>query len=142
MSLNVKETYGSVFEVKVHEKFTSANLTTGRKTKEINEETGKNVYSNSYWNASFVGTAFEKSKQLKDHDRIKIISGMMSHEASNKLDENGKKKYYYNLTVFDFEPVEGFTKKNSASDNSMGHTMSAPKQEVIDTGDDTADLPF
>lgn len=119
MALYIKDAYANVFDPKVNDKFVNANLSTGRKDKDQN---GNTIYVNSYWSSTFVGSAFEKAKTLKNKDNIKILSGIMKHEKSNKLDANGKPVYYYNLIIFNFDIVirgESVPTSSSTSDTEV-----------------------
>lgn len=112
MSLQIKDSYATVFKPEVHETFVGCNLSTGRKVRD--KDNPDNVkYINSSWRATFVGSSLDKAKLLSEKDRIKIISGTISHEKSQKPNSEGKYMYYYNVTVFDFESV-GQGNKNSS----------------------------
>lgn len=131
MSLQIKDSYATVFDVEPHDNFVGANLSTGRKTKEV-DENGKPKYVNSNWRATFVGACLEKAKALSQKDRIMIASGTISHERSDKVDPNtGKNKWFYNVTVFDFNKV-------SSAQNSSNQQKSEPEKPE-GNGDD---LPF
>jgi len=131
MALSISNTYASVFEVEVNEKYVKANVTTGRKTKDV-DENGRPVYLNSYWsNTHFVGKCLDNAKKLTNKTRIKITSGILTHEKSNKTDEFGKPIYYYDLVIFEFEPVE---QPGNNSENSH------PSNDVKNGGSE--DLPF
>ena len=123
MSLQIKDSYATVFKPEVHETFVGCNLSTGRKVKD--KENPDNVkYINSSWRATFVGSCLDKAKEFSDKDRIKIISGTISHEKSQKPNQDGKYMYYYNVTVFDFDYV----------DKKQGETSQTQEQQE--------DLPF
>lgn len=129
MSLRITDSYATVFQVNVKEKYVACNLSSSRRNK--NESTDQYpVYINSYWNARFVGGCLEKAKDLNDKDRIKILSGSISHEKGSNVGEDGKNIYYYNLTIFDFELLNGSSKPNKNNDS-----------QVVDM-DDVQDLPF
>lgn len=134
MSLNVSNTYGSVFDVNVNDRFVGAHISTGRKDNR-NSTPENPVWVNSYWNATFVGKCVESAKSLNQNDRIIIKNAVMSHEKSGKVDENGKNIYYYNLTIFDFDKAgKGNNKpviKNPVTD--------VPAANGVEEGED---LPF
>ena len=116
MSLSIKDNYATIFDPDVHDKWVSANMSTGRKSKDSGED-GSTKYINSYWNASFVGNAYKKAINLKNKDRIRIISGVITHEKSNKTNDSGTHRYFYNVIIFDFENLseessEGFKDEN------------------------------
>lgn len=132
MSLNIRETYASVFDVTPSERYVNCNLSTGRKLKDV-DDNGNPKYANSSWRATFVGSKLEEAKKLQARDRIKINSGTISHEKSNKTGADGKPLYFYNVTIFDFDKI--------GSSGSSSTTTSSTSQAtgVIDTEDD---LPF
>ena len=101
-------------------------MSTGRKLKEV-DDYGRPKYANSSWRATFVGNALAGAKALKEKDRIKIVSGTITHEKSDKTDANGNARYFYNVTVFDFETVA-----------SAGATASKPSESITDE----EDLPY
>ena len=98
--LQLKEQTAMVFEAKESEKIkntVTANLSTSRKVK--NEDGEKYEYMS--WNARFVGTAFEKAKELKDKDIITIKEAAIE----NRYDKENS-KLYVNVIVFNFELKE------------------------------------
>lgn len=115
MSLNIKDNYATVFDPIVHEKRVNANVSTGRKLKD-QDENGNTVYVNSYWNATFVGNAYKKATSLSNKDRIHITSGIITHEKSNKVDDSGKNRYYYSVVIFDFEKLNDSKTDENFSD--------------------------
>lgn len=122
MSLRIKDSYATVFSVENHDKFVSCDLSTGRKVK---DEDGTDKYINSYWRATFVGSCLDLAKALSDKDRIKINSASISHEKSNKQDPaTGKFRYFYNVTIFEFEPV--LSKKTESSDEEISDSEDLP----------------
>ena len=129
MSLNIRETYASVFDVAPNDRYVNCNLSTGRKLKDV-DDNGNPKYANSSWRATFVGSKLEEAKKLQARDRIKINSGTISHD---KTGADGKPLYFYNVTIFDFDKID-------SSGSSSTTTSSAPQATgVIDTEDD---LPF
>ncbi len=128
MSLQIKDSYATIFEPEVHDKFVACNLSTGRKLKEV-DDYGRPKYANSSWRATFVGNALAGAKALKEKDRIKIVSGTITHEKSDKTDANGNARYFYNVTVFDFETVASATA-----------AASKPTDDNLDS--EQPDLPF
>ena len=135
MSLNIKDNYATVFDPEVHEKYVSANLSTGRKSKDV-DDTGRTKYINSYWNAIFVGKAFEKAKNLNNKDRIHIMSASFTHEKSTKTDDSGRYRYYYNLTIFEFENM---TNHDDDSDNDSNDDSDNDSNDDYESEED---LPF
>jgi hypothetical protein len=127
MSLNIRETYASVFDIVPSEKYVNCNLSTGRKSREVTD-TGAPKYINSSWRATFVGSKLNEAKALQPKDRIKINSGTITHEKSNKTGADGKPLYFYNVTIFDFEKVD-----------SSGTSTAPQATGAIDSEDD---LPF
>mgnify|MGYP003379362949 CR=1 FL=1 len=124
MSLNIRETYASVFHVAPNDRYVNCNLSTGRKLKDVDDN----------GNPKYVGSKLEEAKKLKARDRIKINSGTISHEKSNKTGVDGKPLYFYNVTIFDFDKID------SSGSSSATTTSSTPKATgVIDSEDD---LPF
>lgn len=127
MAIQIKDTYATVFDPTTHDKFVKSNISTSRKT----TNDGEKKYVNSYWNGTFVGKAKEPASKLVNKDRIKITSGYISHEPSTKVGDNGKPIYFYNLTIFEFEKIDG-TSSSSASSGSEQNSSSS----------DEGDLPF
>lgn len=141
MSLRIANSFATIFNPEISERFAKASLTSGRKLK-TSDNTDK--WANSYWNATFVGDAFTKFKELnpKDKDSIYIISASIAYEASRGKDleiikdENGKSKYYLNLTVFEFVTKEEHYANNPKKESP--HKAPAPTAESTDSDD----LPF
>lgn len=133
MSLNIRETYASVFDVAPNDRYVNCNLSTGRKLKDV-DDNGNPKYANSSWRATFVGSKLEEAKKLKARDRIKINSGTISHEKSNKTGVDGKPLYFYNVTIFDFDKID-----SSGSSSATTTSSTSKATGVIDSEDD---LPF
>lgn len=144
MSLRITNSKATVFSPEISERYAKVNLSTGRKLK-TNDNSDK--WANSYWNATFVGKAFEKFKELgvKEKDLIYLTSAIITHEASRGKDleiikdENGKSKYYINVTVFEFMTKEEYYAANPL-DTSKGN--STAKQSAPAESPDSDDLPF
>lgn len=128
--------YGTVFSVEVLEKRVNARLSTSDK-----DQNGE--YKNSYWNAVFVGGAFEKAKTLTDKDRIHINKCKITNETYKNKD--GENRSWLKVTIFDFEklgdsgnaaPVE---KESKPKKPKTSKTKSI--QEIMDDDSDDG-LPF
>lgn len=125
MAIQIKDTYATVFDPTNHDKFVKSNISTSRKT----TIDGDKKYVNSYWNGTFVGKAKDPASKLVNKDRIKIVSGYISHEPSSKTGDNGKPIYFYNLTIFEFEKLDS----TNAAQSSTGTDNSSVEE---------GDLPF
>lgn len=77
MSLQIKDSYATIFEPEVHDKFVACNLSTGRKLKEV-DDYGRPKYANSSWRATFVGNALAGAKALKEKTESKLFL-VLSH---------------------------------------------------------------
>ena len=64
MSLQIKDSYATIFEPEVHEKFVACNLSTGSELKEV-DDSGRPKYANSSWRATFVGNALLLAQMLQ-----------------------------------------------------------------------------
>lgn len=87
--------YATVWKVENKGKYAEVRMSTSEKDKD-----GK--YINSNWNfVRFVGKAYDKIMHVKERDRICISA----FKATNitKDNENGEKRTYFGLTVFDFD---------------------------------------
>lgn len=74
------------------------------------------LYKNTSWfNVAFFGDAAEKAKELKDRDKITILSGSVDKGFYEK---DGEKFYPTNVVVYDFEwrETNGDNKGNGNSD--------------------------
>lgn len=89
--LNINAKYVSLFQVEDTGRYVKCTLSTSKK-----DSDGK--YTNMYWNARIVGKAYESAKELKDKDKINILSGVVE----NKYDKENS-KLYLNVTIFEFE---------------------------------------
>lgn len=89
--LNINAKYVSLFQVEDTGKYIKCTLSTSKKDSDGN-------YTNMYWNARIVGKAYESAKELKDKDKINILSGVVE----NKYDKENN-KLYLNVTIFQFE---------------------------------------
>lgn len=92
MSLTIKDCKATTWQVEHKEKYSQANLGTSKKDKD-----GK--WNNMYWRTRFVGEAHQKSFQLTDKSRIRIVSGIIEQ---SKVED----KTYYNLVIFDFDNLD------------------------------------
>lgn len=138
--LNITKSYATVWQVTVDERRVRARVSSSRKIKDKNG--GADRYVNSSWLATFVGEAVELAKNLKERDRIIINNATISCEIQvdklgNKiLDENGKTKYYTNLTIFSFE-MNNTNTQSSKPNPQTGTNPPAPANTT-----DSEDLPF
>lgn len=94
--LNIKDSYATVFNVEVKEKFVTANISTGEK---ITDQNGNVSYKNYNWKAMFLGKAKNQAAKLTDKDRIKF-NGVA---IINAYEKNGVKHYPTLIKIFDFE---------------------------------------
>lgn len=107
----IKDAYATVWKVEENDTFVKGTLSTKEKT----QEEGKSIWSN--WNVKYVGKAKEKALSLVERDRIKILSGKITTTLWGR-DEN--KKLYTNVTVFDFEVMDGYVPKTNNQENESG----------------------
>lgn len=94
--INIKDTYATVWQPENKGKYTTCNLSTGKKDKDGN-------WQNMSWRARFVG----KNQDISEKMRIKIISGTVE----NSLYEG---KFYTDVIVFDWEPVTPKSENNNS----------------------------
>lgn len=130
--------YGTVFKVEVDERKVKARLSTSDKNKDGD-------YINSFWNAVFVGGAYDLAKSLSDKDRIHINKCKISNEDYTTKD--GDKRSWLQVTIFDFEKLEHSssngddkaetTKKSKSTKKSTKKTI---EEKVAELEDD--ELPF
>lgn len=133
-------TYGTVFDVEVLEKRVKARLSTSQKDQDGN-------YVNSYWNAVFLGGAYDLAKTLGDKDRIHINKCKVTNEPYTNKD--GEKRSWLQVTIFDFEKMEhsssgGSEEKKSAPKKGKGtkKTKDKPTEEKVTEQIDDDELPF
>ena len=108
----LKDFKATVWKPEIKDKFVKANLSTSEK-----KQNGD--WENSNWNAMFVGRSLEFAKDLKDKDRIKIISAKITNVYNAE-----KKVSYLNLVIFEADFVD------------------APVTTGFTDVDDDDDLPF
>jgi len=89
--LNINSNSAVIFDVKDNGKYITCNLSTSKKNSD-------GTYTNMSWKCKIVGANYEKAKELKDKDKIKINSGIVE----NKYDKE-KGKTWLGVTIFDFE---------------------------------------
>jgi hypothetical protein len=135
----VKDSYGSVYDVKVEEKRVKANYGTGDKQQD-------GTYKNSYWNVVFIGGAFEKAKTLTDKDRIHITKAKLTNELYTPKDSD-KKRTWLQLTVFEFEKHGDDKSDDKPAEEKPKRTKGKAKaktkaEEVVEEVIDDDDLPF
>ena len=119
------KTYFTVWRGEHHENYSTFNLSTSRKDKR------DGTYKNSNWNfVRFVGTAFDKAKQLNERDKITNVKFSLSAEPY--VNQNGEKTYpkYPNMIIFDFE---------FANDGERPH--SKPYTDEYSGSEDDGELP-
>lgn len=131
--------YGTVFKVEIADKRVKARISTSEKNKD-------GEYINSYWNAAFVGNAYDLAKSLTDKDRIHINKCKITNEDYTTKD--GEKRSWLQVTIFDFEKLEhdspsaddikDVIKKSKSTKKST--KKSAIEQAAEELSDD--DLPF
>ncbi len=142
--MNITKSPVTVFNVEPKEKCVRANISEGSKIK------GTDEYENWSWQgAVFVGDACEKAKNLKNKDRITILDARISNPAAkDKNGEeklvNGKKVFYPNLVILDFELgvdkfYEELNNKNKDKTKSK-EKIKEPQQSEPEESED--DLPF
>lgn len=117
----IKDTYATIWHVEDAGNYVKCRITTSEKNAEGNYE-----YSN--WFANFIGKAKETALELEQKDKIKILKGKVTNKA---FGEQGNKKSYLNVAVFEFEKLDAFTNDNN--------NLDVPPSEQ-EAGDD--DLPF
>lgn len=136
MSLNVTAKYANVFNLDKRDKVVRANVSTGRKN-----QNGDKVYSS--WKANFFGGCLEDAKGLEEADTIEIVRAYISCEpgiaadGSPKVDDNGKKIYYTNLNIIEYNFVNHKGEGNYSK--SSGNTGDSAKPTI---DEDSEDLPF
>lgn len=102
--------FATVWSVEDKGNYVQGRISTSEKD---NREEGK--YINSNWFARFVGNAKEKSLELKERDRIKILSGKITNTMGG---EGENRKSYLNVIIFDYELLEN-TNNNITEDNDL-----------------------
>lgn len=86
--INIKDTFATIWQPENKGKYTTANISTGKKDKDGN-------WTNMSWRAKFVG----KNQDIHEKQRINILNGAIE---SRKYED----KYYTDVIVFEWEPVE------------------------------------
>ena len=131
--INFNSVYANVFQPEVKKNYVKANISTSRKDQ--NDE-----YVNSNWFAYFFGKAKDKAEKLEDKSRIFIMQGAVTCEKYE--DDDGESKYYTNVKIFDFMPLESnsgskkSTKKKKVDDDDEDEP--APKKSTKKTAKKTA----
>lgn len=129
MAIRIANTYASLWSVDKQEKYSKAQISTSEKDK-------NGEWTNSNWNANFVGTAHTKSlaqEKTKTPKRILITSGTVKTRTYEK---DGQKKLAVDVTVFDFEYV---TKESSPTKTESSAAAPSPQEEIIS---DNSEIPF
>lgn len=91
--------FATVWKVEDKGNYVQGRISTSEKD---NREEGK--YINSNWFCRFVGKAKENALQLKERDRIKILSGKIQNTSSG---EGENRRTYLNVIIFDYEMLDG-----------------------------------
>jgi len=98
MSLNITGKFVSVFQAEEKPERAKNTVFANLSTSEKKED---GTYENMYWKAKFVGKAYEAAKELKDADKVNIISGLITNEYNKKTE-----KTWVEVVVFEFEMSE------------------------------------
>lgn len=120
-----KGAYCKIWTIEDKGKYIKANGSTSRK---VND-----VYENSPWNLTFLGSCVEKARKISKDDKIILKAGSFSNTKSKS---DGK--YYVNVAIFAFDFPEYEDKPAKKAE---------PVPEKTDDGfytlnEDDADLPF
>lgn len=91
----IKDAYATVWSVEDKGNYVKGRISTSEK-----DTRNEGQYINSNWFVTFVGNAKDKALNLSEKDRIKILSGKITNTATG---EGNDKKYFTNVTIFDFE---------------------------------------
>lgn len=94
--LNIKDSYATVWDTTVEEKYVQAQISTSKKN-----PTTESGYENMSWRARFVGKAFDAAKELTRGTRINITNGAVENSYNKET-----KTLYVNVVIFDFEVRE------------------------------------
>jgi hypothetical protein len=89
---NLQERNVSVYNVENRGKFIKARISSSKKNKD-------GTYSTSFWNAIFVGQAFDTT--LSNKEKIKITSATI--ENKEFVDKDGNKRVNAEVVIFQFE---------------------------------------
>jgi hypothetical protein len=116
--------YATVWNVEDKGKYVKGRISTSEK-----DTRNEGKYINSNWFATFVGKAKDKATNLKEKDRISIISAKITNVTTG---EGENKKSFVNVTIFDFD-----TNNNQSYTNKQNN--SAPNYNIDDEDDE---LPF
>lgn len=130
MAIRIANTYASLWSVEKQEKYSKAQISTSEKDK-------NGEWTNSNWNANFVGSAHTKAaaqEKTKTPKRILITSGTVKTRTYEK---DGQKRLAVDVTVFDFEYVTRESPAPKASESSS--STNSQHEEVIS---DSGEIPF
>ena len=94
--LNITDTFATVWDTTVEEKYVQASISTSKKN-----PTTESGYENMSWRARFVGKCVDAAKELTRGTRITIKNGTVE----NRYDKETK-TLYVNVVIFDFEVRE------------------------------------
>ena len=129
MAIRIANTYASLWSVEKQEKYSKTQISTSEKDK-------NGEWTNSNWNANFVGSAHTKAaaqEKTKTPKRILITNGTVK---THTYEKDGQKKLAVDVTVFDFEYV---TKESSPTKTESPTVAQSPQEEVIFG---SSDIPF
>lgn len=141
---NVFDTYFTIFRPEFKEKSMIASLNTSRKCDPeydrnliengIAKEYNGNYYVSSYWNAVFVGKAFNKAKKHEVEELTKITNVICDMTNEPYINSEGEKKYNnVKLRIYDFDFPEFDVK---------GGLDTPPKVANTSEEEDDEELPF
>lgn len=114
--------FATVWHVEDKGNYVQGRVSTSEKD---TREEGKYIDSN--WFARFVGKAKEKALDLRERDRIKILSGKITNTLGG---EGENRRSYLNVIIFDFELLNASNTSNTAKET----------ESELSFSDD--DLPF
>lgn len=97
--------FATVWSVEDKGNYVQGRISTSEKD---TREEGK--YINSNWFVRFVGQSKEKALQLKERDRIRILSGKITNTLSG---EGQNRKSYLNVIIFDFEFLDSHNQNHN-----------------------------
>lgn len=97
--------YAKIWKINREEKYADVSLSISRKNKDSGEY--ETEWSDNF--TRFIGKANDKLKDVKEGDRIKLISTDVTNKYSKE-----KNVTYTNYKVFDFETLSGNTNGNES----------------------------
>jgi hypothetical protein len=127
--------YATVWKINSHERYLDVQLSTSRKNHETNQyETDFSGY------VRFVGKAFEMGKNLRERDKVKLLSC----GVSNHYDKD-KNVTYNNFVVFDYDEAGAVGNNRSTGTQNNGSNTQRPDSNTfvkIPDGIASEELPF